>query len=39
MTKFRLELTDELLSEYQNPEDLMVEGEILKELTDSVFSL
>ena len=36
MTKFRPELIDELLSEYQNPEDLMGEGGILKELTKAL---
>ena len=36
MTKFRPELIDELLKEYQNPEDLMGEGGILKELTKAL---
>ena len=30
MTKFRPELIDELLIEYQNPEDLMGQGEFSK---------
>jgi len=36
MTKFRPELIDELLKEYQNPEDLMGESGILKELTKAL---
>ena len=33
---FRPELIDELLKEYQNPEDLMGEGGILKQLTKAL---
>ena len=33
---FRPKLLDELLKNYQNPEDLMGEDEILKELTTAL---
>jgi len=36
MTKFRPELIDELLKDYQNPEDLMGEGGIFKQLTKAL---
>ena len=36
MTKFRPELIDELLKDYKNPEDLMGEGGIFKQLTKAL---
>ena len=33
---FRQEIIDELLKDYQNPEDLMGEGGILKQLTKAL---
>ena len=36
MMTFRRELIDKLFKEYRNPEDLMGEGEIFKQLTKAL---